>query len=262
LHDIIVEAGKISLEYQSRLSELSVEYKTKDELVSEADRAVEKFLRTEINHRYPKHGILGEEQAEKAGDQYRWVIDPIDGTTSFVNGQPFYGISIGLEKSGETILAAVNLPAMDELFEAQKGRGAYCNGKGISVSRRSDLSKCVLVSGFAALRGGLSNKVLNNFCAVMRRIWSVRVLGSAAMDLCYVACGRMDGFWELGLKPYDVAAGLLIVAEAQGRYSDYSGRTDNIPHEVIATNGLIHDEMIRILAEDKANQRPPAEPAV
>ena len=247
LKDIIIEAGHMALQYRSRLSELVVEMKSKNEVVSEADRAVETFLRCEINKRYPDHGILGEEHGEQPGNEYRWVIDPIDGTTSFLHNQPFFCVSIALEKAGQTILGAVNAPVLGELFEARLGGGSTCNDRPIRVSDQPQLADSVLVTGFAALRREQQQVILDTFSSVMRRVWSVRVLGSAALDLCYVACGWMDGFWERNLNNYDVAAGLLIVSEAAGQCSDYAGSTTNMPNEILATNSFIHDQMIDVL---------------
>jgi len=249
LRAIALDAGKLSLEFRARLAELDVAKKSPKDLVTEADRAVEEFLTTEILKRYPGHGILGEETGERTGGEYRWVIDPIDGTTSFVHEQPAYSVSIAVEKNGDAILAAVNAPVLGELFEAAKGEGARLNGKPVRVSSRSPLENCLLATGFACVRHNRRHNNLPYFEAVMPIIRGIRRLGSAALDLCYVGCGRLDGFWELNLQPYDAAAGLLVVSEAGGTHSDFTGGRANIYGEVVATNGVIHDELIAILSD-------------
>jgi len=200
LRDIVDEAGRISLAYRGKVAELEVQRKSAKDLVTEADEGVEVFLRGEIGKRYPDHGILGEEGGLKAGNEYRWIIDPIDGTTSFVHEQPFYSISVGVERGGEMMLGAVNGPVLGEIFLAEKGEGATLNGKRIRVSQRERLGDAVLGTGFACVRVDLAENNLPYFAALVPKIRGVRRYGSAALDLGYVACGRLDGFWELNLK--------------------------------------------------------------
>lgn len=251
LHSIITRAGRITLEHKARLHEVRVDRKSEKDLVTEADVAVEKYLVAQIKQRYPDHAILGEETGVHAGGSWRWIIDPIDGTTSFVHDQPFYSVSVALEHNGELILAAVNAPALGELFTAEKGAGAFLNGKPIHVSQRDKLSDCVLGTGFACVRQNLAHNNLPYFAAVMPIIRGVRRYGSAAIDLSYVAAGKLDGFWELNLKIYDIAAGWLIVKEAGGTVTDFSGSPDKLPHEVMATNGKIHNKLSGILIKEK-----------
>ena len=236
----------MSLQYLERLDDISVTLKagTDKDIVTEADYAIEKFLTDEILRKFPDHAILGEEQGRRPGNNFRWVIDPIDGTSSFARHQPFYSVSIAVEKDGRPILAAVNAPLLGDFFVAEKNNGAYLNGESITVSQRDRLPDCTLATGFACVRAGLSHNNVSYFCALLPELQGIRRYGSAAIDLCYVACGRLDGFWEMNLQPYDVAAGLLIVAEAGGRSSDFSGAADAMPHEVLATNSRIHDQMI------------------
>lgn len=255
LKEIITEAGKMSLEYRCRLSSLEVTRKSKNDIVSEADIAVEKYLIGEIRQRYPDHGVHGEESGDIAGREYRWVIDPIDGTTSFVHGQPFYSVSIAVEKNGELILAAVNAPALKELFEAQKGYGAFLNNKPIQVSKENKLSDSVLSTGFACIRFGLEHNNLPYFNTILPQLRDVRRYGSAAIDLCYTACGRLEGFWELNLQPHDVAAGFLILSEAGGVYSDFTGTQENIYSEILGTNGLIHEEVVNMFSSIKKGRK-------
>lgn len=247
LQDIVTEAGNLSLEYRAKLSELQVQRKSPKDLVTEADKAVEAFLCRRITERYPDHAIFGEETGHKAGNEFRWVIDPIDGTTSFVHKQPFYAISVAVEKAGHAILAAVNAPVLHELFLAEKDAGATLNGKPIHVSQCELLEDAVLATGFACVRVDLPKNNLPYFTALVPKIRDVRRYGSAAIDLSYVACGRLDGFWELNLQTYDIAAGLLLVTEAGGMISDFSHRQTNMPYELVATNTLLHKELIQQL---------------
>ena len=251
LKSIITEAGEIALEHKSRLADVQVNRKSAKDLVTEADVAVENYLVAQIQQAYPDHAVLGEESGAHAGGDYRWIIDPIDGTTSFVHDQPFFSTSIALEHNGEIVLAAVNAPVLGELFMAEKGSGATLNGKPIHVSTRKTLGDCVLGTGFACVRENLPHNNLPYFNRLAPIIRGVRRYGSAAIDMAYVACGRLDGFWELNLKIYDMAAGLLIVQEAGGTVTDFSGDMENLPAEVLATNTQIHNEMSRILTETK-----------
>jgi len=252
LKDIITEAGNIALEYRKKVHTLSVDQKQSKELVCEADYAIDQFLIAEIKKRYPEHAILTEESGEIHGSEFRWVIDPIDGTTTFLHEMPFFSISIATEKAGQTILAAVNAPVLDELFEAEKNHGAYLNGIPIKVSPRSKLGESVLCTGFACLRAGWKHNNLAYVNRLLPELQDMHRHGSAALDLCYVACGRLEGFWELHLNHYDVAAGFLILTEAGGRITDFTGGTRGFYDEILSTNGLIHDDIIRIFAQVKA----------
>lgn len=262
LKQIITEAGRISLEHRARLSEVAITRKgTVKDLVTEADVAVENFLVEQIKSRYPDHAICGEESGTHlsrrsgakmdAGDRYRWIIDPIDGTTSFVHDQPFFSNSVALEHNGEIILGAVNAPVLGELFMAEKGNGATLNGQPIRVSARDTLSDCVLATGFACLRENLEHNNMPYFANIAPVVRGMRRYGSAAIDLAYVACGRLDGFWELNLHIYDIAAGMLIAKEAGGSLTDFAGKSENIPAEILATNGKIHNQLSTILTNTK-----------
>jgi len=258
LREIITEAGRITLAYREQTDTLAVDRKFEKDLVTEADLAVDRFLVGEIKKRFPDHAVYSEEYGRQAGNDYCWVIDPIDGTTSFLHGQPFYSVSIGLKKSGEGLWAAVYTPVLGELFEAEKDRGATLNGKPIKVSRRDRLADSVLATGFACLRREQPYNNLPFFNRLVPQLRDVRRTGSAAIDLSYVACGRLEGFWELYLFEYDVAAGFLILSEAGGQISDFSGGTRLIPQEVLASNGTLHDELVRILHDTKieSTQKP------
>jgi myo-inositol-1(or 4)-monophosphatase len=247
LEETILQAGRISLEYKARLAELPVNRKSLKDLVTEADVAVEEYLVKEIQARFPEHAIWGEETGSHPGGEYCWVIDPIDGTTSFVHDYPFYSVSIALEHRGEPILAAVYAPVLNELFFAEKGRGATLNDKPIRVTSTSELSDSMLATGFACVRIDSAQNNLGHFNKLLPLIRDVRRGGSAAMDLCYVACGRFDGYWELCLKPFDIAAGRLIVMEAGGIVTDFAGGTDKLPLEVVGANPHVHRQLLQLL---------------
>ena len=232
---------------------MRVDPKSEKDFVTEADIAVENYLIEQIKQAWPDHSILAEETGAQSGSDWRWVIDPIDGTASFMHNLPYYSISIALEHKGAPVLAAVNAPALGELFFAEKGNGATLNGKPIHVSDCDTLTDAMLATGFACLRHNLAHNNLPYFNALAPRIRDIRRHGSAAIDLAYVACGRFDGYWELNLNAYDVAAGMLICTEAGGRVTDFSGhRTDNLPREILATNGKLHDELSNILMDVKS----------
>ncbi len=245
---ISIQAGKIAMDYKARLSTVQVDRKSEKEIVTEADVAVEKYLVEQIKQTYPYHSILGEESGTHAGNEYRWVIDPIDGTTSFVHDQPFFSNSIALEKNSELVLAAVNIPVLGELFMAERSKGATLNEKPIHASDRNALSECVLATDF----GYKPHHNLSYFNKIVPIIRGVRQYGSSAINLAYVACGRMDGYWELNLKIYDMAAGMLILQEAGGTVTDFAGKPNNIPVETLGTNGHIHTELSDILMGIKA----------
>lgn len=218
-------------------------------LVTEADHAAEKAIIEVIKQDYPDHFILSEESgAIPSTSEYKWIIDPIDGTVNFANGIPLCCVSIGLEKSGEMILGAVYNPILREFYFAQKGFGATLNEKMIRVSTKANVSNSCLVTGFPYTYLDEKNGPLEIFEKLIRKGIPVRRLGSAAMDLCWVAAGRFDGFYEHKLQPWDSAAGSLIVEEAGGRVTDFKGNYFS-PHQerIIATNGLIHDELAGIV---------------
>jgi myo-inositol-1(or 4)-monophosphatase len=254
LRDIILEAGQITLHYRRRLDKLKVSPKAHRDSVTEADIAVEQFLIQKIRQQFPDHAIFGEESGQTAGNDYRWVIDPIDGTTSFMHGQPFYSISVALEYKTAVILGAVYLPAMNELFEALQEQPATLNGSSIRVARQNDLGECVLATGFACLRQERASRNLKYLAHLLPHIRDIRRCGSAAMDLCYVACGRFDGFWELNLNLYDIAAGAFIAEQAGAVVSDFSGTKTDLPDEILCANTTIHSALQPLLWEAKKTE--------
>jgi myo-inositol-1(or 4)-monophosphatase len=253
LRDTILEAGKITLDFRKRLDVLRVSPKAPHDIVTEADVAVEQFLIGNIKRQFPDHAVFGEESGHTAGNEYRWIIDPIDGTMSFLHGQPFYSISVALEYKGSVILGAVYLPAMNELFQAAQDQPAALNDTVIHVARQNDLNECVVATGFACLRQDQVSRNLKYLGHVLPRISDVRRCGSAAMDLCYVACGRFDGFWELNLNLYDIAAGAFIAQQAGAVVSDFSGTQKDIPGEIVCANPVIHPALRTLLLETKTS---------
>lgn len=243
------EAGEYALENMGKLKEIL--YKDgHNNLVTNADKYCEKLIVERINREFPDHDILAEESGEHIAEGvYKWVIDPIDGTTNYAHGLPVFCVSIGVVLGGEVLCGVVYDPSRDEIFEAAKGSGATLNGEAISVSTRGEIRDALTCTGFAYVDRGESRNIYN-FQKMMGRAQAVRRMGSAAIDLCYVASGRFDGFWELGLCPWDTAAGQIIVTEAGGKITtDEGGPFDIFCKGVLATNGLIHDEMLQILAE-------------
>ncbi len=215
-------------------------------LVTEADHAAEKAILDVIRKNFPEHHILSEETGEIVQDsQYKWLIDPIDGTVNFAHGIPLNCVSIGIEKDGDMLLAAVFNPHMNEFYFAEKGKGATLNDKPIKVSEESRVIKACLVTGFPYTYINIPNGPLEIFDRFIRKGVPVRRLGSAAIDLCWVAAGRFDGFYEHKLEPWDSAAGYLIVEEAGGKVTDFEGnRFSPYQHRLLATNGKIHEEML------------------
>jgi len=220
------------------------------DLVTEVDLAAEKVIKDLIQSHYPKHGILAEESgATETDSEYRWIVDPLDGTTNYAHGLPIFCVSIALERAGEMIVGVIYDPMRDELFAAEKGSGATLNGRSIRVSAAETLTKSLLVTGFPYDIHTNTVNNIDNFTNFIRNAQAVRRLGSAAIDLCYVACGRFDGFWEMKLNAWDMAAGALIVEEAGGEVTNFAGNTfDPFKKEICASNGMIHKEMVTILS--------------
>lgn len=218
-------------------------------LVTEADHASEKAILSVIQKKFPDHQILAEESGKLVQDStYKWIIDPIDGTVNFAQGIPLNCVSIGIEYEGEIILGAVYNPHLNEFFLAEKGKGATLNEKPIRVSNKTETIKSCLVTGFPYTYINEPNGPIEVFERFVRKGVSVRRLGSAAIDLCWVACGRLDGFFEQKLEPWDSAAGYLIVEEAGGKVTDFTGQKYSVyQHKILATNGKIHGEMLEVI---------------
>ncbi|MGH7165313.1 MAG: inositol monophosphatase family protein [Nitrospiraceae bacterium] len=241
-------AGAILLEHTRR--GFRIEHKDTVNLVTDADRRAEQAIVDRIGKDHPAHQILAEEGGMQAGHDspFKWVIDPLDGTTNFAHGFPAYCVSIGLEYQGGPLLGVVLDPTRDELFVAEAGAGAFLNGVPLQVSTTPLLNGALLVTGFAYdIRESKQNN-LNHFTKFALRAQGIRRTGTAALDLCYVAAGRFDGFWELKLRPWDTAAGALMVVEAGGKVTDFSGGPFSIyGQEIVASNGRVHDEIVKVL---------------
>ena len=229
---------------------VAIEKKGAVDLVTEADKAAEAAVIETISRVFPHHGILAEESgAHSENAPFRWVIDPLDGTTNFAHGLPLFCTSIAFQAHGETLLGAVLNPITRELFLAEKGKGATRNGKAIGVSQTADLEESLLVTGFPYNRREVLDELMAKVKRCLGKAQGLRRLGSAALDLCYLASGRFDGFWEQNLKGWDTAAGVLIAREAGGTITDFQGGpyTPGDP-TMLATNGPIHKEMMHLLA--------------
>jgi myo-inositol-1(or 4)-monophosphatase len=218
-------------------------------LVTEADHAAEKAIFEVIKAKFPDHYILSEETGEIIQDsEYKWIIDPIDGTVNFAHGIPLCCVSIAIEQKGEIILGAVYNPTLKEFFVAEKGKGATLNDNPIHVSDQTEVMKSCLVTGFPYTYINMPNGPLEIFDRLIRKGVPVRRLGSAAIDLCWVAAGRFDGFYEHKLEAWDSAAGYLMVEEAGGKVTDFNGNKFSVyQHRLLATNGKIHDEMLDVI---------------
>jgi len=219
------------------------------DLVTEADVQSEKKVIEIIRKTFPQDNILAEEAGKHAYSSNRtWIIDPLDGTTNFVHGFPFFAVSIGLEVGEESVVGVVFNPFMNELFEATKGAGAFLNGTPIRVSQTWDLKESLLATGFPYDIHERADDVMGRLKKMIITAQGVRRPGSAALDMCYVAAGRLDGFWEQGLHPWDTAAGIVIVEEAGGKLSTYQGTPYTPYHKsIVAANPFIHAAMVEIL---------------
>jgi len=247
------DAGRILADRLGRA--LQVSNKGDIDLVTEADLAAESLIIDRIKSHYPRHSILAEESGTAGGvefvagkSEWKWIIDPLDGTTNYAHGYPCFCVSIALEREGKIEVGVIYDPMRDEVFAAERGSGATLNERAIRVSIVDDLNAAMLCTGFpynVRERQDFTRQFANFTMAAQ----AVRRDGSAALDLAYLACGRFDGFWEEGLRPWDIAAGVLLVEEAGGRVSDYGGRPlDLYNPTTLASNGLVHDAMISVLA--------------
>ncbi len=241
------EAGALLMPYFRQ--HLKIEYKGEADLVTAADRASETLIRERIKQQWPSHDVLGEEQGlSDQGSDFRWYVDPLDGTTNFAHGYPVFCVSIALEqrlsgKDGKRIAAVVYDPTRDELFSAEPGKGARLNGEAIHVSKVANLKECLLATGFPSKKRH-KNPNIYFYHQITLHTHGVRRAGSAALDLCNVACGRFDGFWEFNLNPWDTAAGVLIVEEAGGKVTRFDGSPFELnSRETVASNGLLHDAL-------------------
>ena len=242
--EIAREAGALLMGYFHR--RVKVEYKGDVDLVTEADRASEALITRRIRERWPGHNIMGEEGTRtEQGSEYRWYVDPLDGTTNFAHSYPVFCVSLGVEYRNQRVAAAVFDPTRNEMFTAEKGGGAFLNGEPIRVSSVSNLAECLVATGFPSHKRH-KNPNIFFYHQITLKTHGVRRAGSAALDLCNVACGRFDGFWEFNLNPWDTAAGVLIVEEAGGRVTRFDGQPFRIDsQETLASNGRVHEALLR-----------------
>lgn len=253
--EIAREAGALLAQLFKRPKEIS--YKRPSDIVTDADRRSEALIIERLTSHFPRHTIVAEEGGgQKTASDYCWYVDPLDGTTNFAHGFPVFCVTLGLAYRGEVIAGAVYDPIREELFTAEKGTGAYLNNQRISVSKNQNLAQSLLATGFPPFA---NNHDLNIefYFRFTQLSHGIRRAGSAALDLCSVAAGRFEGFWELKLNPWDKAAGTLLVSEAGGRVSDLAGRPFKLlEDEIFASNGLIHERMCEVFAEVMEKRKP------
>lgn len=255
--DAALAAGRIHQQYFRQGAE--IHKKGRIDLVTAADLAVEAMFRERIAARFPDHVVLGEETPvtpDAVASRFRWIIDPVDGTTNFAHGLQIFCVSIALEIDGRMEIGVVYDPTLDELFTAERGEGARLNGRRLAVSGCATLVDALLCTGFPYTVREDRRKQLHVFAAFLDEAQAVRRLGSAALDLCYVAAGRLDGFWEEKIQPWDIAAGALIVEEAGGRVSGLEGTLfDPFAGHITASNGCLHEAMVHVVRDARANAR-------
>jgi myo-inositol-1(or 4)-monophosphatase len=247
LENIVREAGSIALTHFNDLKNIAINKKSPRDLVTDADIAVEAFLKQVLGQHCPELGFWGEESGQSADQSSRWIVDPIDGTHSFSRGQYFWSISVALEIKGELIMGAVYAPALNDYYCAEKGKGAWKNGVPIQVSSETSLADTMVATGFACLRSYLTDNNLERFARIAQKTTGQRRFGSAAMDLCLVADGQVDAFWEQELNLYDVAAGALIAQEAGATVTDFKGNAGVFPKQILVTNGKILAEILPLM---------------
>lgn len=248
-------AGDLVLSRFGRLTEGSVRHKSAKDLVTEMDERAQELIVEMLLREFPDHGVFAEEEITRSHDaEYVWVIDPIDGTTNYVHGYPVFCVSIALEHRGALVAGVVHAPALGETFEAHAGGGASLNGRPLRVSGARRLADSLLATGFACVRDDLCLDNVAIFGDVVRRVQGVRRAGSAALDLAYVAASRFDGFWELNLSHWDIAAGVLLVREAGGAVTDFEGGERFVEKkEIVATNGALHPTLLEAIAQARAS---------
>ena len=254
-HDFAVKiakkAGKILLEYYQTKIEINYKDSNQKNLVTEVDLMSEKLIVNAIKKEFPEHCFLAEESGDcgiKPSD-YRWIIDPLDGTTNYTHGYNFYAVSIALVHKNEPIVGVIYAPMLQELFHAGKGMGAFLNGKRLKVSGTTKIGASLLATGF---NPGQKDRNFPVFKKMLPKVQGIRRAGSAALDMAYTAAGRLDGYWEMAIYPWDVAAGVALVREAGGKITDLAGKPLNLdtvePINILTTNGKIHAEMVKNIA--------------
>lgn len=247
LEKVIREAGSIALHHFKNIQHIKITKKSPRDFVTEADIAVESFLKETLLGQYPQYGFWGEESGQSENQTNRWIVDPIDGTHSFSKGQYYWALSVALEVNQEIILGAVYAPALNDYYCAEKGKGAWKNGQPTTVSDEQILADAMVATGFACVRSFKKENNLARFCRIAEHTAGQRRFGSAALDLCLVADGQVDAFWEQELNLYDIAAGALIASEAGATVTDFKGNKGIFPKEVLATNGNLLKQLLPLM---------------
>ena len=243
------EGGRVILMYFDQLDRLEYSSKGRNDYVSQADVEAERAVLDVLTRAYPDHGIIAEESGEREGSEYTWIIDPLDGTTNFLHGFPMFAVSVAVKRAGVLEHGVVYDPLHDEMFTASRGEGAQLNGKRLRVSTTRQLAPSLLGTGFPFRDLGIIEPWMRSFQSLLPKTSGIRRAGAAALDLAYVAAGRLDGFWEFGLKPWDMAAGALLIREAGGLVADVSGGQDFLENgNLVAANPLIFEEFRKIVA--------------
>jgi len=240
-------AGELILKNVGRISENDIDVKQASDFVTHIDRESEQIIIGIIKEKFPDHHFLTEESLKEEGSgEYRWIIDPLDGTTNYIHGYPVFSLSIALELNGEIILGLIYDPLRYDLYTAQKGGGAFLNGKPVRVSNVTDMANGLIATGFPFRKRDLIDAYLKLFRNIFNRVSDIRRAGSAALDLAFIACGRCEGFFEIALSPWDIAAGSLIVQEAGGLITDFGGGNDYLSTgNIVAAIPAFHGEMLR-----------------
>jgi len=240
-------AGKVILDHLGKISKRDINLKLTSDFVTSADRESERMIIDTIKKDFPYHHILAEESLkESAGKEYRWIIDPLDGTTNYIHGYPVFSVSIALEYKGEIIVGVIFDPLRDELFFAEKGKGAFLNGNPVRLSSTVALQDSLITTGFPFRRKDMIDPYLKLFKNFFLKVSDLRRAGSAALDLAYLACGRCDGFFEIGLSPWDIAAGSLLIKEAGGVVTDFSGGAEYLwTGNIVAGTPAVHREILK-----------------
>ncbi|HRP96194.1 MAG TPA: inositol monophosphatase family protein [Rhodocyclaceae bacterium] len=247
-------AASIINRASTQLDLLAVQSKSPNDFVTEVDRAAEAAIIEVLREAYPQHGILAEESGESGDGEYQWIIDPLDGTTNFIHGFPQYAISIALAKNGVLEQAVIYDPTRNELFTATKGAGAFLNDRRIRVSKRIRLAESLIGTGFPFREFAHIDAYLGAFRELSQKTAGIRRPGAAALDLAYVACGRIDGFWEMGLQPWDMAAGALLIQEAGGLVSDFAGEGDYLATgNVVAGTPKVFAQLLPVIQSHRGS---------
>ena len=249
-------AGNIIIRQVDRVHEISADLKGMNDFVTEVDYAAEQIIISTIHKAYPGHAILAEESGSQGANDYQWIIDPLDGTTNFLHGFPQFAVSIALQYKNKLEVAVVYDPLKDELFTAVNGQGANLNDRKIRVSQHRHLDGALLGTGFPFREQGRLDEYIETFKALFTMTAGIRRAGAAALDLSYVACGRLDGFWEFGLKPWDLAAGVLIIQESGGIVGNLDGGEFRLTNgDIVTANPRLYKEIINLLIEKQAHNK-------